>query len=250
MAFPLLLPLLLGGADPQVIASGHRDRIEQALSEGVRAKVEAGWFVIDVHTLNDELVVTLSKGEDYERHVVHFDDRDTYRIETDIKAPVGSDEPNSFFGAAMAAPSGGGVEIEASCGDYFLRPYLIDEHATGEFASTLVARTLATADSLVNVTTADGRITFTTARKHTSRELVVWLDRKGGVIEAQLRRFEYGSTGGAYQRMPALKKALAKTRVTAIHGAVLVTPQGRFVIDPDGSAFNYDDDGSDHGCGC
>jgi hypothetical protein len=96
MAFPLLLPLLLGGADPQVIASGHRDRIEQALSEGVRAKVEAGWFVIDVHMLQRRALRHASKGET--TSVMFADDRDTYRIETDIKAPV-IDEPNSFFGA-------------------------------------------------------------------------------------------------------------------------------------------------------
>ena len=249
MALPLLLPLLLAGADPQVITTGSQDRVEQALSEGIRARALTGWFVVDVRTVNDELTVTLSKDETYERHIIHFDKLDTYRVEADVKAPADLEEVGGFLGDALAAPSGGGVEIEPSCGDYYLRPYLLDEHATGEFASSLVARTLATADNLVNVSSSDGHVTFSTTRKDTSRELIVWLDPKGGVIEAQVRRFEPRGAGGSYQRMPALKKSLAKTRVmSVIDGGTLITPKGKFVIDPDGASFNEDE--GEHGCGC
>ncbi len=221
MAFALLLPLLLG-AEPQVIATGDRPRVEQALSDGIRAKVEQGWAVMDVRTANnDELVVTLSKGETYERHVVHFASVDVYRVEADIKRPADTDEPSHFLGLALAAPTGG-VEIESGCGEYGLRPYLVDEHATGEFAMELVARTLGTADNLSTADAVDGKVTFGVTKKTVTRELVVWLDRKGAVIEAQLRRFEYGGGGAAYKRMGALKKSLAKMRVTAVQGTTLI----------------------------
>ena len=48
--------------------------------------------------------------------------------------------------------------------------------------------------------------------------------------------------------MPALKKTLAKTRVIAIDAKGLVTPKGRFVLDPDGDGYGYY--GDDSGCGC
>lgn len=246
MAFPLLLPLLLGGADPQVIATGDDARVEQVLSDTVRTKVEQGWVVVDVRTANDELAVTLSKGETFERHVVKFAATDEYRIEADAKQPADLEEPSHFLGLALAAPSGG-VEIESGCGEYYLRPYLVDEHATGEFAAQLVARTLGTADNLTGANATAGKVTFSVTKKDVTRDLVVWLDRKGSVIEAQLRRFEYSGGGAAYKRMGALKKSLAKMRVTGVKGTTLILTKGAFALDPDGSAFGYDDE---HGCGC
>jgi hypothetical protein len=244
----MFLPLLLAG----VVTSGNYAHVEQALSDGIRKRVEQGWAVIDVRTASNsndpELQVTLSKGETFERHVVTFASTDAYSIETDVKAPVDGDEPSHYLNAALAAPGGGGVELQSSCGEYFLRPYMIDEQATGEFASALVTRTLATSDNLANASTSDGVITFSVTRKQVARELVVWLDRKGTVIEAQLRRFEWGGNGAEYTRMAALKKQLAKTRVVAIKGTTLILPKSTFVLDPEGSAF-YEDDG-DHGCGC
>ena len=249
MAFPLLLPLLLGGAEPRVITTGHVPQVEQALSDEVKARVTAGWSLIDVRTMNDELVVTLQKQDSYERHVVHFDRLATYRVEADVKAPADVDEPGQFLIDVLASPSGG-IEIDSACGEYYVRPYLVDEHSTGEFATSLIARALVTAANVTNATpTDDGtRFTFGLVRKQVARDLVVWLDPKGGVIEAQLRRFEYGGSGTTYDRMPALKKSLAKTRVTAIRNSTLVTPKGRFTLDPDGSAFSYDE--GEHGCGC
>lgn len=245
MAFPLLLPLLLG-AEPQVIATGDHLRVEQALSDGIRTKVEQGWAVMDVRTANDELVVTLSKGETYERHVVHFDTVEVYRVEADVKRPADTDEPSHFLGLALAAPTGG-VEIESGCGEHGLRPYLVDEHATGEFAMELVARTLGTADNLSTANAVDGKVTFGVTKKTVTRDLVVWLDRKGAVIEAQLRRFEYSGGGAAYTRMGALKKSLAKMRVTAVKGTTLILSKGSFALDPEGGAFG---DNGEHGCGC
>lgn len=247
MAFPLLLPLLVGSAE--VIATGDYARVEQALSDGIRARVEQGWGVMDIRTANnDELVVTLSKGETYERHVVHFDGVDVYRVESDSKRPGDAEEPSHFLGVALSAPSGG-VEIESGCGEYYLRPYLVDEHATGEFATELVARTLGSADNLSSALEGTNKVTFGVTKKAVSRELVVWLDRKGAVIEAQLRRFEYsGGGGGAYHRMSALKKSLAKMRVTAVKGTTLILTKGSFALDPDGGAFGGGD--GEHGCGC
>jgi hypothetical protein len=247
MALALLLPLLLGGTEPQVIATGDYARVEQALSDGIRTKVEQGWAVMDVRTANnDELVVTLSKGETYERHVVHFDSVDIYRVETDVKPPTDGDEPSHFLGLALAAPSGG-VEIESGCGEYGLRPYLVDEHATGEFAAALIARTLGSADNLGSASATTGKVTFGVTKKEVTRDLVVWLDPKGAVIEAQLRRFEYSGGGAAYKRMGALKKSLAKMRVTAVKGTTLILSKGTFALDPDGAAFG---DNEEHGCGC
>jgi hypothetical protein len=253
----LLLPVLLAGADPQIIATGDSARIEQALSEGVRAKVEAGWRVVDVRTLNDELVVTVGKArgdaETFERHVVHFDKLDTYRVESDVAAPKDIDEPSHFFVNALAAPRGG-VTLEASCGDYYLRPYLVDQHAIGEFAGDLVSRTLSTADNLARAVDHGSFVVFVVHNKGAERELIAWRDPKGKVIEAQLRRFEYGVGGATYTRGGELKKALARSRVTSIvevgSSLALVTAKGRFVIDPAGEGFSYEDDGEHGGCGC
>ncbi len=65
---------------------------------------------------------------------------------------------------ALAAPSGG-VEIESGCGEYYLRPYLVDEHATGMFAAELVARTLGSADNLSSATAVTGKVTFGVTKK-------------------------------------------------------------------------------------
>jgi len=248
MAFPLMLLPVLLGADPVVIATGELPHVEQALSDGIRAQALGGWTVADVRTVNDELVVTLSKSEAFEQHVIHFDKRHTYRVERDIKPPTDLEEPSPFFAAALASPAGGGVEISSGCGDYSLLPYVVDEHATGEFATALVARTLSTADRLSEMTDEPDRVKFTITKREVTRELFVWLDRKGAVIEAQVRRPEYGGGGGTYTQLPALKKALSKTRVIGVQGDTLITPKGKFVIDPDGS-FDYDDVG-EGGCGC
>lgn len=182
---------------------------------------------------------------------MHFDKDDSYRVERDVAAPADVDEPSDFLRSAIAAPRGG-FEVAPSCGDYYVRPYLIDEHSQGEFAMSLVSRALATADNITGASSEAGMATFRIVKRGVERELVTWLDRKGGVIEAQLRRFEYGGGEAEYKRMGALKKAVAKLRVTAVvdvgNSLALVTSKGRFVLDPDGSAFAYEDHGE--GCGC
>ena len=80
-------------------------------------------------------------------------------LTVDSKQPADTEEPSHFVTIALAAPSGG-VEIESGCGEYYLRPYLVDEHATGMFAAELVARTLGSADNLSSATAVTGKVTF------------------------------------------------------------------------------------------
>jgi hypothetical protein len=253
MAVPLvLLPLLFAGAAPKIVASGDHPRIEQALSDGVRARVAAGWAVLDLRTVNDEFVVTVRKADAIEKHIVHFDRKNVYRIEQAASAPADANEPSDFVRQALAAPRGG-IELMASCGGYYERAYVIDDEATGEFATTLVARALATTDDVAGASSRHGHVVFSLQKKNLQRDLVVWVDPKGTVIEAQLRRFEHGGGGPNYKRTAELKRAMTKTRVISVvdHGATLalVTPSGKFVIDPNGASFDHGE-GEYEGCGC
>jgi hypothetical protein len=253
MAIPLLLPLLFAGADPRIVVTGDHQRVEQALSDGVRARVHAGWELVDLRMDHDDYVVTLRKADAIERHVIHFDTRHTYRVEHAPKLPADANEPSEQLLEALRAPRGG-FEVTASCGGYYERPYLIDDEAAGEFATSLVARSLATADEVNSGWRTQGRVTFSLRKGTVQRELRVWLDAKGNVIEAQLRRFEDGG-GPKYLLLGDLRRAVAKTRVIAIvvHESTfaLVTPKGRFVFDPTGSSFDHGEAGDDEdGCGC
>jgi hypothetical protein len=253
MAVPLfLLPLLLAGADPTIVTVGSHERVEQVLSDGIRARVAAGWDVLDTRTFNDEFVVTVRKADAIEKHIIHFDRQRTYRIESASSAPTDPNEPSEFLRQALGAPRGG-MEISTTCGNYNERPYVIDDEASGEFATTLVARALSTADDITGVSNRNGRIVFTLRKKTVERELLVWIDRKGRVIEAQLRRFEDTGGGATYRRLPELKRALGRTRVVSVvdYGSTLalLTPTGKFVLDPKGTAFDYSELG-DESCGC
>jgi hypothetical protein len=253
MAIPfVLLPLLFAGADPKVIAVGDHQRLEAALSDQLRERIAAGWTVIDARSLPDEFVVTLRKADAFEKHIVQFDTQRTYRIENAPKEPADPNEPSEFLLHALAAPRGG-LEVTATCGGYTDRAYLIDDEAAGEFATTLASRALSTADEITAAFSHAGRVTFTLRKKGIERDLVVWLDPKGNVLEAQLRRFESGGAGAKYARTAELKNALAKTRVTSVVGSgttlALVTPKGRFLIDPKGNAFDYSESYGE-GCGC
>jgi hypothetical protein len=253
MAFSLLLPLLVAGAEPQVVATGDHAVVEAALSRGVRQRIDAGWSLVDVHTEKDDFIVTLGKADGFERHVLHVDSPESYRIEIPTAPPIEPEEPSAFMIEAVSAPRGG-FEITSGCGDYYARPFIVDDEATGEFASALVARQLATSIDVRRVTRESGHVVFTIAKKEGERELLVWLDPKGKVIEAQVRRFAWESGGSHYKRVDQMKRATRNTRVTSIatlrdSSLVLVTPAGRFELDPDASSFDYDDDG-EGGCGC
>lgn len=254
----MLLPLLgvgaLAGSPPKVIVTGNHDTVERALNLGVRTQIDAGWSVVDLRTENDEFVVTLVKGDAVERHVMHFDDKDSYRVEPDAVLPANVSEPSELTLSALAAPRGG-IEITTSCGDYYEVPYLVDDAASGEFAATLVARTLATASDLRSASVYGGRATFVIERGGAKLDLLVWLDPKGKVIEAELRRFMHGEGEGVmYKRVRAMKAALKHTRVIAIDESAsrisLTTSKGRYVVNPDGDAFLYPDESEYEGCGC
>ena len=253
----ILLPLLgvgaLAGA-PDVIVTGNHETVERALNVGVRSQIDAGWSVADIRSENEELVVTLVKGDAVERHVMHFDDKVSYRVVPDAVMPADAAEPSELTLNALSAPRGG-IEITASCGDYYEVPYLVDDAASGEFAGTLVARTLATASDLRSASVHAGRATFVVERGGAKLDLLVWLDPKGKVIEAELRRFMNGGDDEVvYKRVRAMKAALGHTRVVGIEESAsrisLKTSKGRYVINPDGDAFLYPDDGEYEGCGC
>lgn len=247
----MLLPLL---ASAVVAAQGSYADVERSLSDGVRARVSAGWAVADVRTENEEFVVTVTKGDAVERHVMAFEAKNVYRVETDAKLPAEPVEPGEFTALALASPRGG-IEITSGCGDYYQVPYLVEGWATRETAGRFVAWTLATADDLRSSTVHSSRATFAIERNGSPMNLIVWLDRKGNVIEAQLRRYEGQNDGAAtFKNSRAMKKALLKATVTKISdkaGGTLTLGKGIYAINPDGNAFTYESyDGEYEGCGC
>jgi len=254
----LLVPWLAvaAGATPAVVTTGTYRQVEAALDEGVRSRIDAGWAVVDMRTENDEFVVTLTRDDAIERHVMHFDSSNSYRVERDVTAlPTELMEPDDFTLRALSSARGG-FEVAATCGDYYQRPYFVDDAATGELARSMVARVLATADDVHGASQHDGRATFTLGKRGTTVDLVVWLDPMGKVIEAQVRRFESGasSESPSYKRAGAMKRALRGVKVVGIseRGASLTleTSRGRFVLDPDGTAFDSGNNGEYEGCGC
>ncbi|MEO8701375.1 MAG: hypothetical protein ABI867_15115 [Kofleriaceae bacterium] len=248
-----LLPLLGAGittAQPVVVTSGTHEIVERGLNQGIRARIEKGWAVADMRTELDEFVVTMVRGDAVERHVMHVGGAASYRLESDAALPADPIPPDDTMLRVLASARGG-FEVLQSCGDYYTLPYFVQDTATGADAGALVARTLATADDLLSVSTYDHRATFL-IEKGTRLTLRVWLDEGGKVLEAELRRLG-GEPDPAmtYKRMPTLK-SFKSTRVLSIdiEGRVLKTLKGTVELDPKGNAFANEDGGEYEGCGC
>jgi hypothetical protein len=258
----LLLPIvsIAVGAPPKEIASGDAEQIETALNFGVRSAIEHGWAVADIRSENGGVIVTITKGDETERHIASFE-TNAYLVERPATRAANLEVPNDFtLGALGAMP--GGLEFRQDCGRYFERAYIIDAASSDRGgASLLVARTLATASDLERVSEMNGRVTFTL--DDGMRDLIVSIGPEHRVVAAELRHYEASSDQVTYQRTGSMKRALGKARVIAIEsedsapGLTLRTTKGRFVIDPNGDAFksnSTDEDGEDGdeagGCGC
>jgi hypothetical protein len=248
----MLLPLLTA----VIVAQGSEAAMEQQFSDGVRARIADGWTIADVRTEGNLFVATISHGDEVERHFVGYDDKGRYAlsIERDAKVPADPREPSELALQALTSPRGG-IEVHASCGEYYELPYFIESFAGREMAPRFVASTLATADDLSYVDVRAHQTTFHLERNGKAMKLFVWLGEGGAVIEAQLRYYGAGVDGTAtYKRTRAMTKALSHGRVTKIEakaGLRLVTTKGTFAIDPDGSAFEGGGySGEYEGCGC
>ena len=251
----VLLPLLATIiTDPKVIATGDAIDVEQAMATAVMAKVDAGWVVADLHNEQTDYVIVLAKGDRVERHVVHYDATDDYRVYEDADMPANPEEPTSFVAEAFASPRGS-FAIAESCGERYITAYLVDDAATGEFASTLVTRTLATATDVLGVSDTGHRIEVALVRGDRRLDLVVSTDDKDRITEAEVRRHEYGNDNETrYLRLDAMHGFLRRARVTAIHRdhgvTSLVTTRGKFVlVDPTGDTWRSSDEEYE-GCGC
>jgi len=253
----LLLPLLTA----VIAAQGTEADMERTLNNAVRARIADGWTIADARTEGDDFVVTVVSGERVERHAMSFelvgdDPEHSYKIERDAKVPADPREPSELTLQALMSPRGG-IEVNASCGEYYEVPYFVESFATREMAPRFVASTLATADDLSFASGDAKQATFQLERGGKTMKLLVWLGADGAVIEAQLRYYGNAEDGSAtYNRKRQLSKALSHAKVTNIvtkDGLRLVTPKGIVPVDPHGNAFtngNYSDSGEYHGCGC
>ena len=246
----MLLPLL---ASVVVATAGSHADVERTFSDGVRARVAAGWTVADMRSENDGFVATLVAGEQIERHVMEFTGKAEYRIESDAKLPQEAVEPSDWTLQALTSPRGG-IEISSGCGgEYFEVPYMVESFATEAMAPRFVAATLATADDLTQAHVYSNKATFKIERGDRELTLLVWLDNRGNVIEAQLRSYGGANDGTAsYNKSRQLSQALRHgkvARITDANGVTLVTSKSSFPIDPDGDAFASNDEEYE-GCGC
>jgi hypothetical protein len=227
--------------------------IEQALVDGVRAKLVAGWELVDVRSEDDdEVIFTITRGIAVERHVAHFDYEDDaasgVRIEKVGAAPRDRFAPGAFLVEAIKGK--GGVEIAGDCGRLYARPYVIDAKAKGAAARKLVAETLKASDDLEQASVDDTEAVFGIELAGKFSELRVTLD-DSKVVAAELRRYEYGPDETTYAQQAKLKRRLGAS-VQSIEsdglGPVLVGTKHRFEIDP--SEFESNNPEGHLTCGC
>ena len=109
-----------------------------------------------------------------------------------------------------------GLEIDQACGDYFIRPYLIEDSATGAAAGRLISATLRDAHDLESATIT-GNQAFFQLELDGWHDLVVTLDDDHQVVAAELRRLDaYYEDASTYARTTKLDRALRNRAVTAI----------------------------------
>jgi hypothetical protein len=246
-----LIPVL-SAVTSQATAFDSEPELERAVSVGVRTAIAAGWTLVDAGQIEDGFTFTLTRGGVTERHVASFDGGIFYRVEP-AELPEHPRAPSAELIEALRGR--GGVELEASCGVYYDRPYLVEGYAAGAEARELVARTLAGAADLEGASVDGARAVFALQLRGRVIDLVVTLTEDGDVSEAELRRFSSREDESTYRRRGAMVRALRRAFVTSIRdgvtGVVLHTSRGRFAIDPDGDAFRakHTSDRED-GCGC
>lgn len=249
MLIALLPALTLGAVETTAFDSEHE--LERAVSVGVRSAIASGWTLVEVTEVDEGLGFTLTKDGATERHVASFEGGHVYRVEP-AERPEEPSGPSDFLLEALRGR--GGVEIEASCGTYYGRPYLVERFAVGGDARELVARSLAGAGDLETASVEGGRAVFQLEVSGRAVDLIVTLTEEGDVAEAELRRYEARDDSSTYRRRGAMAHALRRAFVTSIHdgenGLVLHTSRGRFAIDPDGTAFRSKHPEEYEGCGC
>jgi hypothetical protein len=247
----LLLPLAQVLSQSAPVETGTHEVVERALNQGVRTRLDAGWAVADMRTEKDDYVVTVVRGDAIERHVMTFATQNTYRVEPADKLPDDLQPPDDTMLRTLAS-SRGAFEVEQACSDYYALPYILQDEAIGETAGALVARTLATADDLLSATKYNNRATYVFEKGTVRLDLRVWLDAKGTVLEARIRRFHGEIDPALTYKRPQALKALRTVRVLAIEddGTTLKTSKGKVELDPDHKAFGSEDNGEYEGCGC
>jgi hypothetical protein len=228
--------------------------IEQALVDGVRAKVAAGWEIAAVESDDeDELVFTLTRGIAVERHVAHFDYQDesasSVRIDKGGTAERGRFAPSPFLVAAIKGK--GGIEIDNDCGRLYARPYMIDANAKGPAARKLVAETLKSSTDLEKAELVGDEAVFGVELDGKLSELHVTLDDDAKVVRAELRRYEYNPDMTTHKQQAKMKRRIgASVQMIegGIMGPVLVSGTKRFEIDT--STFESNDTSEHLTCGC
>lgn len=228
-----------------------RAEIEQALVDGIRAKLEAGWEITDVRGDEDEVVFTLTRGIAVERHIAHVDEDPSaggVRIEKGGAVPQEPWTPSPFL--VDAIKHGGGIEIAGDCGRIDARPYMIDAKAKGAAARKLVAETLKSSDDLEQASLDDNAVVFAVDLGGKFAELHVTLGDGAKVIRAELRRYAYGPDMTTFTDQSKMKRRIGASVQTIEDGAmgpVLVGTKRKFEIDTSMFENNFPDD---HTCGC
>lgn len=247
-----LLPVLTL-ATTETISFDSQDELERALTVRVRSAIEAGWTLVDVSSEDDGTGYgfTVTRDGDARRHVADIDGN-VYRVGP-AALPEQPTKPSDLLLEALR--EGGGITLSSGCG-YDVQAYFIDSYAAGPDARSLAARSLAATNDLEGAWLADRRATFQLETGGKAIDLIVTLAEDGGVVEAELRRYESRADHTVYRRRGAMTRALHRAFVSSIHeedgNLVLRTSRGRFAIDPGGTAFHSRSSGDDEyeGCGC
>ena len=251
----ILLPLLTAGAQATTtpVHLDTNDELATALVAQVRADVKAGWTIVNAYGF-DAGISAVKDGVVMRRSIEVDQDGDGGKLAVTVTPDTDQPKGDEFLTQSIM---NGGVTLESGCGDWYLQPFVIENRARGEAAGTLVADTLRTADDLERADHAGGVVTMTLDRAGKGFELVVELGDDNRIDRATLKRVQFVTDSGRYQRKNRLRQALRGKSVTTIDTSgtesevTLVVGSKRFAIDPDGDAFKaHPRDPDDSGCGC
>lgn len=232
----LLLPLLVTALQMQ---SPSEDEVARALADGIHAKLDAGWTLVDVRSDHDEVTFTLVKGKRVEEHVVHVADRDSdaaYRIDVVSTPPAHPLAPPRPF-VVHALANGGGIELAQNCGRVEPHVFLLHDRARGRAAAAkLVADTLKDSIDVENAEVGPNLAVFTleiVGGDHA--KLHVELDDDNRVVAAELRRFEDGVDVTTYEGQARMQQKIgtAITRIEPGERGVVLRGDKWFEIVPE-----------------